>query len=89
MGADSRHSYGRGDGPAPVTWLPWLLAILGVASALVSIRIGQDGVERYGRRVPVTEMIALGRQGDRQMLIGGIAGYLMAACFAAAAWFAF
>lgn len=72
-----------------MNWLPWLLAILGVASALVSIRIGQDGVERYGRRVPVTEMIVLGRQGDRQMLIGGIAGYLMAACFVAAAWFAF
>lgn len=71
-----------------MNWLAWLLAGLGVASALLSIRIGQDGVERYGRRVPVTEMIALGRQGDRKMLLGGIAGYLMAACFAAAAWLA-
>lgn len=68
--------------PAP------LLAFLGIASALISIRIGQRGEQRYGRRVPVTEMIALGRQGDRAMLLGGIAGFLMLGFFAAA-WFAF
>ena len=37
-----------------------------------------------GRRVPVTEMLALGRQGDKDMLWGGMAGYLMAV-FAVAA----
>lgn len=70
--------YARQHSPAP------LLAFLGVASALVSIRIGQRGEARYGRRVPVTEMIALGRQGDRAMLIGGIAGFLMIGFFVAA-----
>jgi hypothetical protein len=63
-----------------------LLAFLGLASALVAIRIGQRGEARYGRRVPVTEMFALGRQGDLAMLIGGIAGCLMPVFFAAA-WF--
>jgi len=69
--------------PAP------LFGFLGVASALVSIRIGQRGVERHGRRVPVTEMLALGRQGDREMLVGGIAGYLMVVFFGLAAWLVF
>lgn len=71
-----------------MNWLPGLCAALGVGCALLAIRIGQDGVERYGRRVPVTEMLALGRQGDRRMLVGGIAGYLMAAFFIAAGWLA-
>lgn len=71
-----------------MNWPLWLSLAFGVAAALVSIRVGQEGVERHGRRVPVTEMIALGRRGDRRMLIGGIAGYLMAACFAAALYFA-
>ena len=71
-----------------MNWSLWICLALGVASALLAIRIGQDGVRRYGRRVPVTEMIALGRQGDRTMLLGGIAGYAMAACFTAAAYFA-
>ncbi|QRM19380.1 hypothetical protein GBK02_08200 [Dechloromonas sp. TW-R-39-2] len=74
--------YALHNSPAP------LLAFLGIASALISIRIGQRGEQRYGRRVPVTEMIALGRQGDRAMLVGGIAGFLMLGFFAAA-WFAF
>ena len=65
-----------------------LFAFLGIASALVSIRIGQRGEERYGRRVPVTEMIALGRQGDRAMLIGGVVGFLMLAFFGIAVWLA-
>jgi hypothetical protein len=72
-----------------LNWPLWLSIALGIASALISIRMGQDGVERYGRRVPVTEMLTLGKQGDRQMLIGGIAGYLMAIFFALAAYFAF
>lgn len=71
-----------------MNWPLWLCIALGIASALLSIRIGQNGVERYGRRVPVTEMLALGKQGDHQMLIGGIAGYLMVAFFLLAAWFA-
>ncbi len=79
----------------PMLWLAWaytavpLLISLGVASALVSIRIGQAGEARYGRRVQVTEMITLGRQGDKAMLIGGIAGYLMILFFGFAAWEAF
>ncbi len=72
-----------------MNWPLWLSIALGIASALISIRMGQDGVERYGRRVPVTEMLTLGKQGDRQMLIGGIAGYLMAIFFGLAAYFAF
>ncbi len=71
-----------------MNWPAWGCVALGVGAALVSIRIGQAGEARYGRRVPVTEMIALGRQGDRAMFIGGIAGWLMAGCFAAAAYFA-
>lgn len=69
--------------PAP------LYGFLGIAAALVSIRIGQRGEERYGRRVPVTEMLALGRQGDRAMLVGGIAGYAMIILFGLAAYVAF
>ena len=61
----------------------------GVGAALISIRAGQAGELRYGRRVQVTEMLALGRQGDRQMLLGGIAGYLMIVLFGLAAWAAF
>lgn len=71
-----------------MNWPLWLCLVLGIASAMLSIRIGQNGVERYGRRVPVTEMLTLGKQGDRQMLIGGIAGYLMAVFFILAACFA-
>lgn len=71
-----------------MNWPLWLCIALGIASAMLSIRIGQNGVERYGRRVPVTEMLALGKQGDQQMLIGGIAGYLMVVFFLLAAWFA-
>lgn len=79
----------------PMLWIAWyytpipLLLALGVTAALVCIRIGQAGEVRYGRRVQVTEMLPLGRQGDRQMLIGGIAGYLMIALFGLAAWLAF
>ena len=43
--------------------------------------ITQAGERRYGRRVPVTEMIPLGLKGDRQMLIGGLAGWAMAPVF--------
>lgn len=79
----------------PMLWIAWyytplpLLITLGVGAALVSIRIGQAGEARYGRRVQVTEMLPLGRQGDKQMLIGGIAGYLMIVLFGLAAWLAF
>lgn len=66
----------------------WLCLAIAILCALLAIHIGQAGVSRYGRRVPVTEMITLGRQGDRAMLAGGVAGYLMAACFAAAVYFA-
>lgn len=75
-------------------WYAWrhsaipLLGFLGIASALVSIRIGQHGEARYGRRVPVTEMLALGRQGDRAMLLGGLAGYAMLLFFGLAAYLA-
>lgn len=78
----------------PMLWIAWyytpvpLLVTLGVTAALVCIRIGQAGEARYGRRVQVTEMLPLGRQGDKQMLIGGIAGYLMIALFGLAAWLA-
>lgn len=67
-----------------MNWPAWGCAALGIGAALLSIRISQNGVERYGRRVPVTEMIALGRQGDRAMLLGGIAGWLMPVAFVAA-----
>ncbi|NHC05608.1 hypothetical protein [Azonexus fungiphilus] len=79
---------------APLAWIAWaytpapLVGALGIAAALVSIRIGQAGEARYGRRVPVTEMLGLGRRGDRQMLLGGLAGYLMIVLFALAAWLA-
>lgn len=75
----------------PAIWLAWtttpvpLLLLIGIIAALISIRAGQTGEARYGRRVPVTEMLALGRQGDRSMLIGGLCGYLMMLCFVAAA----
>ena len=59
------------------TWA-LLFAYLTVVSALVAIGAGHRGEARYGRRVPVTEMLALGRQGDKDMLWGGMAGYLMA-----------
>ncbi len=78
----------------PAAYIAWiktpvpLLLLVGVAAALVAIRIGQEGEARYGRRVVVTEMYALGRQNqDKQMILGGLAGYLMLICFAAAAWF--
>lgn len=71
-----------------MNWPAWLAFALGVASALISIRIGQEGVERYGRRLTVTEMIPAGWRGDRKMLLGGIAGWAMAAFFALAAWLA-
>lgn len=64
-------------------WAP-LFSYLTVVSALVAIGAGHRGEARYGRRVPVTEMLPLGRQGDRDMLWGGMAGYLMAV-FAVAA----
>ncbi|WP_412480607.1 hypothetical protein [Azonexus sp. IMCC34839] len=80
----------------PAAWIAWtktpvpLLLLVGIAAALVSIRIGQDGEARYGRRVIVTEMLKVGRENnDRQMVLGGLAGYLMLACFALAAWVAF
>ncbi|MCE1182807.1 MAG: hypothetical protein LWW81_10965 [Rhodocyclales bacterium] len=80
----------------PAAYIAWiktpvpLLLLVGVAAALVAIRIGQEGETRYGRRVVVTEMYALGRQNqDKQMILGGLAGYLMLICFAAAAWFGF
>lgn len=79
----------------PLLWLAWshtpvpLLLALGITSALIAIRIGQAGEARYGRRVQVTEMLPLGRKGDKQMLIGGIAGYLMIIFFGLASWLAF
>jgi hypothetical protein len=79
----------------PMLWIAWaytpvpLLITLGIAASLVSIRVGQAGEARYGRRVQVTEMLPLGRKGDKQMLIGGIAGYLMIVFFGLAAWLAF
>lgn len=79
----------------PGVWLAWLgnpsplLALVGIAAALFSIRTGQQGESRYGRRIPVTEMLALGRQGDRAMLLGGLAGYLMLVCFILAITFLF
>lgn len=61
---------------------------IGIALALFTLRIGEQGEARYGRRITVTEMLPLGRRGDRAMLLGGIAGYLMLACFALAVWLA-
>ncbi|MDD2885058.1 MAG: hypothetical protein PHT48_08455 [Dechloromonas sp.] len=66
-----------------------LSLIIGITLAVFTLRIGEQAQARYGRRVTVTEMLPLGRQGDRQLLLGGIAGYLMLACFALAAWLAF
>ena len=71
-----------------MNWPAWLCLGLGIGCALLSIRIAQAGVDRLGRRVPVTEMIPLGLKGDRQMLIGGLAGWAMALFFAGAAWLA-
>lgn len=71
-----------------MNWPAWLCLALGIGCALLSIRIAQAGVDRLGRRVPVTEMIPLGLKGDRQMLIGGLAGWAMALFFAGAAWLA-
>jgi hypothetical protein len=71
-----------------VNWPAWLCLALGIGCALLSIRIAQAGVSRHSRRVPVTEMIPLGLKGDRQMLIGGLAGWAMALFFAGAAWLA-
>lgn len=80
----------------PAAWIAWvktplpLLLLVGIAAALVSIRIGQEGEVRYGRRIIVTEMLKVGRENqDQRMVLGGIAGYLMLACFALAAWVAF
>lgn len=89
MDADPPHPPGRGDGPPPVNWPTWACLALGIGCALLAIRIGEEGVARYGRRVTVTEMIPLGLKGDRRMLLGGLAGWAMALSFAAAAWFAF
>lgn len=72
-----------------MNWPTWACAALGVGCALLSLRISEEGVVRYGRRVPVTEMIPLGLKGDRRMLLGGIAGWAMALLLASAAWLAF
>lgn len=88
MDTRSSHLYGRGHGTTTVNWPVWLCLSLGIGSALISLRIAQNGVKRHGRRVPVTEMIPLGLRGDRTMLIGGIAGWAMAGLFVAAAWLA-
>lgn len=71
-----------------MNWPAWLSVALGVACALFSLRVGEDGVERYGRRLTVTEMIPAGLRGDFRMLLGGIAGWAMAGFFALAAWLA-
>lgn len=60
------------------------LIALGIACALLALRIAEAGVSRYGRKVPVTEMLGLGLKGDHSMLIGGIAGWLMPIAFIAA-----
>ncbi len=88
MGADPRHPHGRGDGTTAVNWPAWLCLALGIGCALLSIRMAEKGSEHHGRRVPVTEMIPLGLKGDRQMLIGGLAGWAMALFLAGAAWLA-
>ena len=89
MDTDPSHPHGRGDGPLPVNWPAWACLALGIGCALLAIRMGEEGVARYDRRVTVTEMIPLGLKGDRRMLLGGLAGWAMALSFAAAAWLAF
>lgn len=71
-----------------MNWPAWLCLALGVGCALYSLRIGEEGVARYGRRLAVTEMIPAGRRGDRRMLLGGLSGFAMAAFFALAGWLA-
>ena len=71
-----------------MNWPAWLCLALGIGCALLSIRMAEKGSERHGRRVPVTGMIPLGLKGDRQMLIGGLAGWAMALFLAGAAWLA-
>ena len=80
----------------PAAWIAWvktpvpLLLLIGITAALVSIRIGQQSEARYGQRIIVTDMLRVGREHqDKQLMIGGLAGYLMLICFAAAAWLAF
>lgn len=72
-----------------MNWPAWACLALGIGCALLAIRMGEEGVARYDRRVTVTEMIPLGLKGDRRMLFGGLAGWAMALSFAAAAWLAF
>ena len=79
----------------PAVWLAWvktpipLCLLIGVAAALVAIRAGHAGEARYGRRIIVTEMLQVGRtHQDREMIMGGLAGYLMLICFALAGYFA-
>lgn len=57
---------------------------LGIVAALISLRISTAGVARYGRRIPVTEMLPLGLKGDHAMLLGGITGWSMVGFFVAA-----
>lgn len=80
----------------PAAYMAWvktpvpLLLLVGVAAALVAIRIGQEGEARYGRRVIVTEMYRVGRENqDKPMMLGGLAGYLMVICFLLAGYFGF
>ncbi len=79
----------------PAAWMAWvktpipLLLLIGIVSALLAIRIGEASEARYGERIIVTRMIPLGTEKkDRQLIIGGLAGYLMLICFSAALWFA-
>jgi hypothetical protein len=71
-----------------VNWAIWGCIALGIASALLSLRISEAGTERYGRRLTVTEMLPAGLRGDRAMLIGGLSGWSMVICFIAAGWLA-
>lgn len=71
-----------------MNWPAWLLVAAGIGCGLIALRVGEAGVERYGRRVTVTEMIPLGLKGDRAMLLGGLAGWCMAICLGAAIWLA-
>ena len=80
----------------PAAWIAWvktpvpLLLLVGITSALLSIRIGQQSEARYGKRIIVTDMLRVGQaHQDKQLVLGGVAGYLMLICFVAAAWFAF
>ena len=80
----------------PAAWMAWvktpipLLLLIGTVSALLSIHIGQASEVRYGERIIVTQMIPVGREKkDHQLILGGLAGYLMLLCFSAALWFAF